>query len=165
MATVAEILHAEREAQNLTVYQVADATKIKTDHIRALEEGNFDVFSAPVFLRGFIRTYARYLRLDVDAIMNQLEQETSVSRKLSEPPPLMGEPNGVIDWITLKLSRLNWAVVLPLLAIVIIALAAVFGYRAWRTHQSKDPLSDLGPGLYQADPGNGGRTLPVPGNE
>ena len=67
MPTVAEQLRAAREAQGLTVYQVADATKIKTDHVRALDEGNFDVFSAPVFIRGFVRTYATLLHLEVPA--------------------------------------------------------------------------------------------------
>jgi cytoskeletal protein RodZ len=43
MSTVAEQLRQAREAQNLSVYQVAEITKIRTDHIRALDEGNFDV--------------------------------------------------------------------------------------------------------------------------
>ena len=47
MSTVAEQLRVAREAQKLTVQQVADATKIRADHIGALEQGNFGVFSAP----------------------------------------------------------------------------------------------------------------------
>jgi len=57
MATVGEQLRLAREAQNLNVYQVAEITKIKTDHIRALESGTYDMFSAPVYIRGFIRSY------------------------------------------------------------------------------------------------------------
>ena len=45
MSTVADKLRQAREAQNLTIHQIADITKIRTDHIRALEQGNFDVFS------------------------------------------------------------------------------------------------------------------------
>ena len=48
MATVAEQLRRAREDQNLNVYQVAEITKIKTDHIRALESGLWESFSAPV---------------------------------------------------------------------------------------------------------------------
>ena len=44
MPTVAEQLRAAREATKLTIEQVADATKIRTDHIRALEQGNFSAF-------------------------------------------------------------------------------------------------------------------------
>src|ERR1700735_668504 len=75
MSTVAEQLHLAREAQSLTVNQVAEVTKIRGDHIRALEEGNFNVFSAPVYIRGFVRTYAGLLKLDVPAIMSALEIE------------------------------------------------------------------------------------------
>ena len=64
MPSVPDRLREAREALGLDVYQVADITKIRTDHIRALEEGRFDAFAAPVYVRGFIRTYARLLRLD-----------------------------------------------------------------------------------------------------
>src|SRR5256885_16408736 len=62
MSTVAEQLRQAREAQNLTVHQIAEITKIRTDHIRALEEGNYNVISAPVYIRGFIRSYATILQ-------------------------------------------------------------------------------------------------------
>ena len=44
MSEVGEQLHAAREALKLTIQQIADATKIRTDHIRALEEGHYEVF-------------------------------------------------------------------------------------------------------------------------
>ncbi|MGH7954054.1 MAG: helix-turn-helix domain-containing protein, partial [Limisphaerales bacterium] len=50
MPTVAEQLRAAREVQKLTIHQVAEKTKIRTDHVRALEDGNFSVFSAPVYI-------------------------------------------------------------------------------------------------------------------
>ena len=64
MPTVAELLRQAREEQKLNIYQVAEITKIKTDHIRALEAGQYDAFSAPVYIRGFVRTYAKALRLE-----------------------------------------------------------------------------------------------------
>ena len=64
MSTVAEQLRAAREAKKLTVQQVADATKMRTDHVRALEEGKFNVFSAPVYIRGSVKIYAKLLKLD-----------------------------------------------------------------------------------------------------
>ena len=79
MSTVAEKLRQAREARNLTVHQVADVTKIRTDHIRALEEGKFDVFSAPVYIRGFVRTYSTLLKLDVPQIMAALGWRNSSS--------------------------------------------------------------------------------------
>ena len=51
MATVSEQLRLAREQQQLDVYQVAEITKIKTDHIRALESGTYDIFPAQVYIR------------------------------------------------------------------------------------------------------------------
>lgn len=163
MPTVAEQLRAAREAHGLTVYQVADATKIKTDHVRALDEGNFDVFSAPVFIRGFVRTYASLLHLEVAAVMADLNRELSGTEKFAEPPPLTNERKGLVDWLTLQLSRINWRVALPLLVLGIGILVVIFGYRAWRTAQTRDPLENLGPGLYQSGNPSSANTLPVPG--
>ncbi len=162
MPTVAEQLRAAREAQGLTVYQVADATKIKTDHVRALDEGNFDAFSAPVFIRGFVRTYSTLLRLDVPAIMADLDRELSGTEKFAEPPPLTKERKGVLDWLTLQLSRINWQIALPLLIVGVAVLVVIVGYRAWRTAQNQDPLKDLPPGVYQPRNPSSANTLPVP---
>src|SRR5438067_13829051 len=85
MPTVAEQLRTSREAKGLTVYQVAEITKIKTDHVRALEEGNYDAFSAPVYIRGFVRTYANLLKLDVPALMDALDGELGRAQKFHEP--------------------------------------------------------------------------------
>src|SRR5690348_14379611 len=92
MSTVAEQLHEAREARRLTVEQVAEITKIRSDHLRALEEGNFDIFSAPVYIRGFVRTYSTVLKLNVPAIMSALDTELGQTKKFAEPPPLSTEP-------------------------------------------------------------------------
>src|ERR1019366_1184368 len=86
MATVGEQLKAAREAQRLTVTQVADMTKIRSDHIRAIDQGNYDVFSAPVYIRGFVRTYATALKLDPKEIMAQLNHELAESGGATLPP-------------------------------------------------------------------------------
>ena len=72
MPTVAEQLRAGREASKLDIYQVAEITKIRTDHLRALEAGDYDQFAAPVYIRGFVRTYAGLLKLDVAKVMADL---------------------------------------------------------------------------------------------
>src|SRR5256885_16550446 len=108
MPTVAEQLRRAREEQQLNIYQVAEITKIKTDHIRALEDGNYDTFSALVYIRGFVRTYAKVLKLDVSQVVADLEAELEQSNKFRELPPLTKKPRGALDFLMLKLSRMNW---------------------------------------------------------
>src|SRR5204863_795210 len=106
MPTVAEQLRHAREEQNLNVYQVAEITKIKTDHIRALESGTWDSFSAPVYIRGFVRTYAKTLKLDVAKLTAELEAELNRTEKFCEPPPLVQRRGGALDFLMLQLSKL-----------------------------------------------------------
>ena len=159
MSTVAEQLRQAREARNLTVEQVVEITKIRTDHLRALEEGNFDVFSAPVYIRGFVRGYSTLLKLDVPQMMTALEAELAQTAKFSEPPPLADHPRGVLDFIMLQLSKVNWRKALVGLGVVVV-LAIVFSIvLAVRRH---DPLKGLKPGVYQSTQGVSGDTLPLP---
>lgn len=161
MATVAEQLRLAREEQQLNVYQVAEITKIKTDHIRALEAGEYDLFSAPVYIRGFVRTYAKALKLDPVQMIAALEDELGESTRFRDPPPLTNTSSGVLDFLMLQLTKLNWRIVLATVAaaLVIILTASVLHSR---TKQSVDPLKGLGNGLYQPPPTQDGDILPLP---
>ncbi len=160
MSTVAEQLRAAREAKKITVQQVADATKIRTDHVRALDEGNFSVFSAPIYIRGSVKNYAALLKLDVPQIMAALDAELKGTQKFSEPPPLVEQQKKLMDHLTLLLAKVNWragAAVVALLAVVLVAAVVVF---AWRHSNKRDPLSNLPPARYE--PTSSGDTLPLP---
>ncbi len=161
MVTVSEQLRLAREAQQLDIYQVAEITKIKTDHLRALESGNFDIFSAPVYIRGFIRTYASMLKLDVPQLLADLEAELGQSDKFREPPPLTKRPRGILDYLTLWFSRMNWRIAVALVALLLFLILAVFMIRS-HTRKPARPLKDLGPGLYQPPKGSSGERLPLP---
>ena len=162
MSTVAEQLRETRQARKVTVTEAAEATKIRTDHIEALESGDYDVFPAPVYIRGFVRTYAAYLKLDVPKVVEQLNTELSGTEKHREAPALSTKAPSALDWFMFQLSRINWRWALPILLLALVAFGGVYGYRAWKMHQTSDPLAELGPGLYQPPTTNGGELLPIP---
>ena len=159
MSIVAEQLRQAREAKKLTVEQVVEITKIRTDHLRALEAGNFDVFSAPVYIRGFVRTYSNLLKLDVPQVMSALDVELAQTTKFAEPPPLVEHPGGVLDFLMLQLSKVDWRKGLIGLGAVVALVVVVSSYVSWRQH---DPLKSLKPGLYQSTQNLSGETLPLP---
>ena len=161
MATVAEQLRTAREAKKLTVHQVAETTKIRTDHLRALEEGNFDVFTAPVYIRGFVRCYATLLKLDVPQVMTALEAELGRTEKFREPPPLSKQPRGALDFLMLQLSRLDWRKTLAVLGVILLVAVVAGVYAAWRRARTHDPLTGLAPALYQPAASDSGETLPL----
>ena len=162
MSTVSEQFRQAREAQHLTVQQVAELTKMRGDHIRAFEEGNFGVFSAPVYLRGFARTYAKLLKLDAPPLLAALEQELNGTEKFSEPPPLSNEPRGVVDFVMLQLSRLNKNNVQLLIGAVVCLVVIAVAIFVWRHMKTADPIAGLKPGIYQPAPSNSGDTLALP---
>ena len=159
MSTVAEQLRSAREAKKLTVEQVAESTKIRTDHIRALEEGNFNVFSAPIYIRGSVKNYANALKLDTAAILATLATELMGTEKYSEPPPLSDQKRTFVDDLTLVLAKLNWKMGVAGLAIVVLALIIGLSFWVWRHHQKSDPIK-LAPAVYH--PANSSDTLPLP---
>jgi cytoskeletal protein RodZ len=160
MSTVAEQLHLAREAKNLTVHQVAEVTKIRTDHIRALEEGNFGAFSAPVYIRGSVKNYATLLKLNLPQITAALDAELKGTEKFSEPPPLTDETKSPVDHALFLLSKVNVKVVLVAGGVLVIVLILGIAHWAWRQQKSANPLANLQPAVYQ--PANSGDTLPLP---
>jgi cytoskeletal protein RodZ len=160
MSTVAEQLRAAREAQKLTVQQVADATKIRTDHIYALENGDFSVFSAPIYIRGSVKNYATRLKLDVPQIMTALDAELDRTEKFSEPPPFTDESNKPLDRMMFLLAKLNLKMVFAVVAILAIVVIVVLVNAVLRHGRKSDPLANLPPAVVQ--PANSGDTLPLP---
>lgn len=162
MSTVAEQLRRAREAQGLSLRDLADLTKIRSDHLEALEQANYDPFPAPVYIRGSVRTCASFLKLDVQAVLNDLDAELAHSPEFREPPSLTGERRGPLDWITYQLSRINWRVTLIVVAILAVVGGGSLGWKAWSQRLREDPLSRLGPGLYQGTSPSEGDVLPIP---
>lgn len=71
MESVGELLKSEREAQGKTIDDVAKATKMSTLIIGALESDHFSALPAPVYVKGHLRTYARFLGLDEDDVVDK----------------------------------------------------------------------------------------------
>ena len=160
MSTVAEQLRSARAAKNLTVEQVAEATKIRTDHVRALEEGTFGAFSATVYIRGSVKIYSKFLKLDEAALLAALDGELKATEKFSEPPPLVEQKKTIIDHAALMFAKLNWK--MGFAGIIVIGLVIVGGlvFLAIKHHKRSDPVADLPPAVYQ--PAGSGDTLPLP---
>jgi cytoskeleton protein RodZ len=69
---IGQALAAKRGERGLSIDQVAASTRIKREHIRALEAEDFSHFSAPVYAKGYLRTYATYLGLDPDDLVRRM---------------------------------------------------------------------------------------------
>lgn len=73
LPSVGSQLKAAREARQMSVADIALALKLGSRQVEALESGNWQGLPGHTFIRGFVRNYARLLRLDPSPLMAQLD--------------------------------------------------------------------------------------------
>ncbi len=141
-------------------------TKIRTDHLNALEHADYAPFPAPVYLRGSVRTCATVLKMDVPSVLSALDAELAESPEFSDPPSLSGGRRGPLDWLMYQLSRVNWRLTGGAGVVLVVGVATFWAWSAWNHRLREDPLSDLGPGIYQGGTNAAGEgdVLRLPGN-
>ena len=71
LASFGEELRREREIRGISLKEISDATKISKRFLEAIERNDHRTLPAPVFTRGFVREYARYLGLNAEEIVNR----------------------------------------------------------------------------------------------
>ena len=63
-------LRRQREVREIGLREIAEASKISIRYLEAFEQDRFDVLPAPVFAKGFLREYAKFVGLDSDEVIN-----------------------------------------------------------------------------------------------
>lgn len=71
--TIGQILKEERRKQALTIEEVSQLTRITPEKLRAIERGEESEFIAKIYIKGFIRAYAKVLSIDSEALINMLK--------------------------------------------------------------------------------------------
>lgn len=138
--TLGERLRRERESANLSVREVSDAIKVQLNYIEALEAGNYAALPSELYIKAFLKSYARYIGLDVDFTMRLYQDEFKAFQK-----HFGKERNKVL----LKKRRIH-SVVLPRVAksiIIMVLIGAVFGYLGIQLSHAVNP-----PNLHITEP-------------
>lgn len=92
MTDIGAQLRAAREARGLTLQDIEQATRIRVKYLRALEEGNFEVLPETVYVRGFLKAYAREVGLDPDPLLAQIGPPPESVPEPSTAGQLLAEP-------------------------------------------------------------------------
>lgn len=75
MMDLGQLLRQKREAQELSLADVEEQTRIRQRYLSALESDDWDDLPNEVVARGFLRTYASFLGLDPDELLAQVDSE------------------------------------------------------------------------------------------
>jgi cytoskeleton protein RodZ len=68
---IGEVLKRTRTRHKIDIRTVEQQTKIRIKYLRALENEEWDVLPGPAYAKGFLRTYAQFLGLDGDALVDE----------------------------------------------------------------------------------------------
>jgi cytoskeleton protein RodZ len=121
-------LRRQREARDINLRDVAERTKISLRYLEAMEDDRFEVLPAPVFAKGFLREYARYVGLSPDEVVNHY-------LSVQQPPggeqgdSARREGRSAASWP-------RWASLVGAVA-VLLGLAALLAFLSdrWRQHR------------------------------
>lgn len=92
---IGETLRRAREDLGLTIEEAAEKTRIRSRYLEALEMENFDGLPDDVYVKGFIRSYARLLGLDPKPLVSRYNEQYSRNEpELLESPPVKAQKRG-----------------------------------------------------------------------
>ena len=116
------LLRQAREAAGMSIDAAAQQLKLHPRQVKAIEDGEFALLPGRTFVRGFVRNYARLMRLDPDRVLDALPGAAAApaleAPALHETAPTMGElPTSERT----KPGWTRWAIPLTLVAIVVAA--------------------------------------------
>ncbi len=92
--SVGQQLQKAREKAGLSTGDVAAAQHLRPSVIQAIESGDYSQIDSELFLKGYVRAYARQVGLDADAVIADLDQELEPIRQQREQEQ---EANPLID--------------------------------------------------------------------
>jgi len=116
--SLGQILQRARLARGTTLEDAERVTRIPRKYLEALEEERYTILPAPVYARGFLRSYAGYLGLDPAQLLPFFPVGHVEEPKL-EPLPQVKQPK---SW------SMSGFVALAAVAVLILAVAALYGF-------------------------------------
>lgn len=85
MQNIGERLEEARKRKGISIREAAEATKIRSDYLHKFESNQFDLNLADIYVRGFLRNYATFLKLPADKILNDYAALGRGEAKIRQP--------------------------------------------------------------------------------
>ncbi len=94
MASFGEDLKRERELRDISLEEISRATNISRSLLEALEQNNFSSLPGGAYTRGFIRSYARHVGIDIEEALNafkaEMDRQEAAKQTDARPLPVQG---------------------------------------------------------------------------
>lgn len=137
-------LRVVRERKKLALEDVSARLRIRRQHLAAIEAGNFAELPGPVYITGFLRSYAEFLGLDPSQVISNFQAESDMARRR----PVLNFPMPRPEARTPRL----WLVVAGIAAAIVV-------YAVWYRYQES---MRLGAELIKPVPDRLAELIPPP---
>ncbi len=118
------MLRASREEQNLTLQEIATRLRLSIKQIEALEADNFSALPEPTIVRGFIRNYAKQLKIDAAPLLDAY----SAIAPSSEPHEMIVKPSANMKMTSYKKPNTG--------LYTLVGVAVLLGLGIWLFYQN-----------------------------
>ncbi|BAO44813.1 conserved hypothetical protein [Thiolapillus brandeum] len=125
-------LRQAREALGMEVASLAQHLHLSKSMVQALEEENYDILPARVFVRGYYRNYARLVNVPEEVVLSEFEKRCPEGEDCSVPPAVAQGVKKEIRSSHGLVRLVSW--------LVVIALLTTFGLW-WKSNLDKKELS------------------------
>jgi hypothetical protein len=151
VSALGEEFRSAREARGLSLSDVAERLHIRSVYLAAIEDEDWHVIGAPVYVRGFMRTYARFLGLDAEAAVARFSATVPAGTPAASAPArstsAAGKRTGGGDQSSPSVAAI-------LAIVVAIAVVLFVGYEFYQYHTGSAagaPVADAGSAAPAAD--------------
>ena len=148
-----EDLRREREIRGISLKEISDATKISKRFLEALERNDHRTLPAPVFTRGFVREYSRYVGLNAEEMVNRYNFAAANDDRIEKPPTVAKYPPTLPKDISPRpapkrgippaLTRINRGVIFSLIIAAALAAVAYWAIQQRQKRESAEAASSI----------------------
>lgn len=143
-----------REEKGLSIYDVEEETKIKAAFIEAIEQENFDKIPGRVYVKGFIKNYAKFLGLDSTSYLQRLNEHFQEGKEediLANSKPQLVRPIR---------EEKSYGKIMKIISLLLIL--AVLGFAGYKGYEYLINRSDSKPQVIEGKPEPLPEVIPVP---
>ena len=114
------VLAGAREALHLSVLDVARQLKLSPAQVEALESGTYERLPGRVFVRGFLRNYAKLVKVDPQPLLRSIEGDV--------PKPELTEMRTPDETVMPRGESSRWPLYSALGAVIVVGCLAVYEF-------------------------------------
>ncbi len=122
---IGRALRSAREHRGKSLEDAGRETRVRTDYLEALEREAFETLGSDVYVRGFLRSYAKYLGLNHEKVVGAYERVYGRPK----PPPAPVERAATVApteaLVLTERKRPNWLLAAAAALVVLSAAAAI----------------------------------------